>query len=110
MLVVSNELEFRCEAEVLAGCGEESAYTLSWLIVPMGHFCLAFVCGVSEQCAVLFKDRLKLWRGKKLSLKEAAALLDVDYPTYRKYETGKRTPCKLALAEIERRLVERPTT
>lgn len=52
-----------------------------------------------------FKDRLKAWRGA-LSLKEAAAALDIDYPTYRKYETGKRTPCKLALAEIERRMVE----
>ena len=56
-------------------------------------------------CAVLLKDRLKLWRGK-LSLKEAAAKLDIDYPSYRKYETGKRTPCKLALREIERRIAQ----
>lgn len=56
---------------------------------------------------VLFKDRLKQWR-KNRSLKEAAADLGVDYPSYRKYETGKRTPCKLALAELDRRMIEKP--
>lgn len=59
-----------------------------------------------QSVALLLKDRLKEWRGR-YSLKEAAAVLDIDYPTYRKYETGKRTPSKLALAEIERRLQER---
>jgi transcriptional regulator with XRE-family HTH domain len=54
----------------------------------------------------LLRVRLKAWRGK-LSQKEAAAKLDVHYPTYRKYETGKRTPSKLAAAELDRRLVER---
>lgn len=47
-----------------------------------------------------FKDKLKTWRGK-LSLKEAAAVLEMDYSTYRKYECGKRTPCKLALRKLE---------
>jgi hypothetical protein len=54
-----------------------------------------------------FKTKLKKWRGQR-SLKEAAAAIDVDYPSYRKYETGKRTPCKLALAEIERRMNDHP--
>lgn len=57
----------------------------------------------SAQMAALLKDRLKAWRGKR-SLKEAAADLGVDYPSYRKYETGKRTPHKLAMAELERRM------
>lgn len=51
-----------------------------------------------------FKEKLKAWRGR-LSLKEAAAKLDIDYPSYRKYESGHRTPCKLARAEIERRML-----
>jgi hypothetical protein len=55
----------------------------------------------------LLKDKLKKWRGSR-SLKEAAADLDVDYPTYRKYETGKRNPCKLARAELDRRLARAP--
>lgn len=54
-----------------------------------------------------FKDVLKEWRLKmslkeKMSLKQAADVLGVDYPSYRKYETGKRTPCKLAKAQLER--------
>ena len=56
---------------------------------------------------MVFKDLLKAWRGG-MSLKEAAAVLDIDYPSYRKYETGKRTPCKLARAEIARRMEENP--
>lgn len=52
---------------------------------------------------MLFKEKLKQWRGKR-SLKEAAAVLGIDYPSYRKYETGKRTPCKMAKPEIERRM------
>lgn len=55
--------------------------------------------------ANLLADKIRQWRGR-LSLKEAAAALDVDYPTFRKYASGKRTPCKLALAELERRMNE----
>ncbi len=55
---------------------------------------------------MLLSKRINAWRGK-LSLKEAAAKLDIDYATFRKYASGKRTPCKLALAELDRRLSER---
>jgi transcriptional regulator with XRE-family HTH domain len=54
----------------------------------------------------LLKYRLKKWRGSR-SLKEAAAALGVDYPTYRKYETGKRNPCKLAAQQIDQLLLQR---
>ncbi len=54
--------------------------------------------------ALLLKNKLRLWRGD-LRQKEAAAILDLPLPTYRKYELGKRTPNKLALAELERRLL-----
>jgi DNA-binding XRE family transcriptional regulator len=52
---------------------------------------------------ILLADELKVWRGK-LYQKEAAAKLDIPLPTYRKYEKGKRTPNKLALAELKRRM------
>jgi hypothetical protein len=52
-----------------------------------------------------FKRKIRLWKGD-LSLKEAAVKLGVDYPSMRKYATGKRTPSKLAMAELERRMVE----
>jgi transcriptional regulator with XRE-family HTH domain len=55
----------------------------------------------------MFAKQLKAWRGKR-SLKEAAAALDVDYPSYRKWETGKRTPAKLSLCELERRMAAKP--
>jgi hypothetical protein len=55
----------------------------------------------------LFGDRLKKWRGARLQ-KQAAGDLDIPLPSYRKYEYGKRTPNKLALAELERRMSERP--
>lgn len=55
---------------------------------------------------VLLSERLRLWRGR-LYQKEAAAKLDLPLPTYRKYEKGKRTPNKLAMAELERRLETR---
>ena len=61
---------------------------------------------MDQMAEVLLKDRLKQWRGKR-SLKEAAAALGVDYPTYRKYETGKRNPCKLAAQQLDRMLLER---
>lgn len=51
--------------------------------------------------------RLRVWRGKRRQ-KEAAADLDVSLPTYRKWEYGKRTPSKLALAELERRMTTNP--
>jgi transcriptional regulator with XRE-family HTH domain len=53
----------------------------------------------------LLADRLRLWRGKRY-IKEAADILGIPIGTYRKYEEGKRTPNKLALAELERRLEE----
>lgn len=56
---------------------------------------------------MLLKDRLRKWRGKRYQ-KEAAAALDLPVPTYRKYETGKRTPNKLAMAELNRRLEANP--
>lgn len=57
--------------------------------------------------AELLKDRLKAWRGKRLQ-KEAAADLDVPLATYRKWEYGKRTPDKLAMVELNRRLEANP--
>jgi len=51
----------------------------------------------------LFKDRLKVWRGK-LRQKEGADKLKVPLSTYRKWEIGKQTPGKLARAELERRM------
>lgn len=51
----------------------------------------------------LFKDRLRELRGK-LVQKEMAAKLDVSVSRYRAWEYGKRTPEKLALLEIERRI------
>ena len=51
----------------------------------------------------------KLWRDSAqlpsiLILKECASDLGIDYPSMRKYAIGKRTPHKLALAELERRM------
>lgn len=51
----------------------------------------------------LLKDKLKVLRGT-LRQKEMAERLNLPLPTYRKYELGKRTPSKLALAELERRI------
>lgn len=53
--------------------------------------------------AELLKDRLLQMRGK-LRQKEMAELLDLPLQTYRKYELGKRTPNKLAMPELERRM------
>lgn len=55
----------------------------------------------------LLAKRLKAWRGG-LRQKEAAALLDIPLPTYRKYEAGKRHPNKLALPELDRRMQAKP--
>lgn len=51
-------------------------------------------------------EKIKNWRGKR-NLKEAAAELGIDYPSFRKYAAGKRTPGKLALMEIGRRMEEK---
>jgi len=48
-------------------------------------------------------EELKKWRGN-LRQKEAASKLDIPLPTYRKYEYGERTPTKLALPELKRRM------
>lgn len=58
---------------------------------------------------MLLKDKLRIWRGK-LYQKEAAEILGIPLATYRKYESGKRTPNKLALAELERRIGEQVAT
>ncbi len=49
------------------------------------------------------RKKLRIWRGR-LFQKEAADLLGIPVSTYRKYEYGKRSPTKLALAELERRM------
>jgi DNA-binding transcriptional regulator YiaG len=52
-----------------------------------------------------FSDRIKQWRlGLKLRQKEAAAVFDVPVGTYRTWEKGSKTPTKLSLCEIERRM------
>jgi hypothetical protein len=51
------------------------------------------------------KDRLREWQGKRRQ-KEAASDLDIPLPTYRKFLYGKRTPTKLALAELLRRMTK----
>lgn len=57
--------------------------------------------------ASLLKDRLfALRKSKKLIQKEMAGRLGVELTTYRSWEKGKRTPKKLALAELERRVGE----
>lgn len=55
----------------------------------------------------LFSRKLREWRGRRYQ-KEAAVILDIPLPTYRKYERGKRTPNKLAMAELERRINAHP--
>jgi transcriptional regulator with XRE-family HTH domain len=56
-----------------------------------------------------FSERLRKWRGKRRQ-KEAAADLDVTLAAYRKWEYGKRTPKKITLAEIDRRMISNPDT
>jgi len=48
-------------------------------------------------------ERLLEWRGR-LRQKEAADKLNIPLSTYRKYENGQRTPGKLAMSELERRI------
>lgn len=80
-------------------------YGLRQRLHPESIFVLQRIVPNRHNAPVRFQDMLKEWRGK-LSQKEAAAKLDVDYPTYRKYACGKRTPCKLAQAELIRRMKE----
>ena len=63
----------------------------------MGHWAL----NMSD----LLAQKLRKWRGK-LYRKEAAAILQIPLATYRKYESGKRTPNNLALAELENRMAK----
>lgn len=53
------------------------------------------------------KNDLRAWRGNR-NAKTAASDLDVPLPSYRKYLTGKRTPNKLAEAELRRRMLLNP--
>ena len=53
-----------------------------------------------------FSEELKAWRGK-LYQKEAASNLDIPLTSYRKYENGKRTPNKLAMAELRRKMEQK---
>jgi predicted transcriptional regulator len=75
----------------------------------IGNFVLAAKAGqcISGEVATLdeFKDRLRAWRGKRYQ-KQAADILSVSTACIRKWEKGKRTPGKLALAEIERRMAD----
>ena len=50
-----------------------------------------------------FALRLRKWRGQMMQ-KEAASILDVPIATLRKWEYGKRTPNKITLCELERRM------
>jgi hypothetical protein len=52
---------------------------------------------------MLLKKELEIWQGKR-NAKTAAADLDIPLATFRKYRNGKRTPNKLALAELKRRM------
>lgn len=49
------------------------------------------------------KAKIARLRGSR-SLKEFAADVGVDYPSFRKYACGKRTPRKLGMAELDRRM------
>ena len=49
------------------------------------------------------KKELEIWQGKR-NAKTAASDLQIPLATFRKYRNGKRTPNKLALAELRRRL------
>lgn len=51
----------------------------------------------------MLKDRLREWQGTS-SQKEAASDLGIPLATYRKFLYGKRTPNKLAMAELGRRM------
>jgi DNA-binding transcriptional regulator YiaG len=59
--------------------------------------------------AILFKKRLRIWRGRRRQ-KEAAADLSVPVSTYRKWEYGKRQPSKMAMVGIEQLMSTAPDT
>lgn len=61
--------------------------------------------GTMPTLSTLLANKLRVWRGKRYR-KEAASDLGIPLATYRKYEEGKRTPNKLAMAELERRLLK----
>ena len=61
---------------------------------------------MSDKHVPTFANQILVWRGKK-SVKEAAAILDLDYPTMRKYACGKRTPAKLVVEAILTRMEKR---
>lgn len=52
---------------------------------------------------MLLKKELAQWQGNR-NAKTAAFDLQIPLPTFRKYRNGKRTPNKLALAELKRRM------
>ena len=52
---------------------------------------------------MLLKKELQIWQGNR-NAKTAASDLDLPLATFRKYRNGKRTPNKLALAELKRRM------
>lgn len=52
---------------------------------------------------MLLSKELKIWQGNR-NAKSAAADLNIPLPTFRKYLNGKRTPNKLAAAELKRRM------
>lgn len=67
-------------------------------------------CNQKQICQIVlstmstdFSRRIKKWRGAMLH-KEAADKLGVPIWTYRSWEYARRTPSKLALLEIERRM------
>jgi DNA-binding transcriptional regulator YiaG len=78
--------------------------------MPIKHIQKVSLAKKVIQCSVLkmaedFASRIKKWRMElKLRPKEAAAVFDVPTGTYRTWEKGSRTPHKLAMAEIVRRM------
>ena len=59
--------------------------------------------GIKYIGSMLLRKELKLWQGNR-NAKTAAFDLDLPLPTFRKYLNGKRTPNKLAMAELKRRM------
>jgi len=54
---------------------------------------------------ITFSIQLEQWRkSRELRQKEAADKLDVPFGTYRSWERGKKTPHKLTMPEIQRRM------
>jgi DNA-binding transcriptional regulator YiaG len=54
-----------------------------------------------------FSEKVKQWRKRlKLRQKEAAAVFGVPTGTYRTWEKGSKTPNRLSLCEIDRRMTK----